>query len=562
MNRASIIIPTRDRLPYLEVTLRSIAPQAQQAGAEILVVDDAGPSAAARELAESVGARYEPHDGPCGLNIARNTGIERSSGDLVVFADDDIRALPGWLAAFLEAADANPDADVFAGRITARLEGRPPHSCGRERPPITSLELGERDVETEHAWGTNMAIRRSALHRVGPFDVSLPSGEGDEQEWQERMLRTDPGARILYVAGAGVEHRRTPEDSTLRSLARAAEARGRAARRVDARRGSAPSLAREARTLAGCLGHVIRRGCPSAMTMAAHSAGRLREGIRERRAPAAERPAPRAAPGEDFLSGASGTVGGVDAIRRSAVDGAVDARERLTGMRSRLTRAAQLSPARRRVLVLGVTRPEHRALAGAIRAELESSRHIVEIHTRGPDGAGKFENINRLLSEHPAGGHDWLLVVDDDVELPKGFLDSFLFLCERFSLALAQPAHRLHSHAAWQVTRRRSGVVVHETPFVEIGPITAFSSETFDVLLPFPDLQMGWGLDVHWGALAREHGWRCGVVDAVAIRHRVAPAASAYPRAAAVAEAREFLSHRPYITAGEAESTLTTHRSW
>jgi len=212
--------------------------------------------------------------------------------------------------------------------------------------------------------------------------------------------------------------------------------------------------------------------------------------------------------------------------------------------------------------VLGVTRPEHRTLAGAIRAELESSRHIVEVHTRGPDGGGKFENINRLLSEHPAGGHDWLLVVDDDVELPKGFLDSFLFLCERFSLALAQPAHRLHSHAAWQVTRRRSGVVVHETPFVEIGPITAFSSETFDVLLPFPDLQMGWGLDVHWGALAREHGWRCGVVDAVAIRHRVAPAASAYPRAAAVAEAREFLSHRPYITAGEAESTLTTHRSW
>ena len=214
------------------------------------------------------------------------------------------------------------------------------------------------------------------------------------------------------------------------------------------------------------------------------------------------------------------------------------------------------------MLALGVTRPEHRALAEAIRSELESSRHIVDVHTCGPDGRGKFENINRLLCEHPADGHDWLLLIDDDVELPRGFLDSFLFLCDRFSLALAQPAHRLHSHAAWQVTRRRGGVVVHETPFVEIGPVTAFSSATFGVLLPFPDLQMGWGLDVHWGALAREHGWRCGVLDAVAIRHRVAPAASAYPRAAAVAEAREFLSDRPYLSAGEAESTLMTHRSW
>ncbi len=38
---------------------------------------------------------------------------------------------------------------------------------------------------------------------------------------------------------------------------------------------------------------------------------------------------------------------------------------------------------------------------------------------------------------------------------------------------------------------------------------------------------MGWGLDVHWAALAREHGWRCGIVDAVSIRHRAAPAAAA-----------------------------------
>jgi hypothetical protein len=153
-------------------------------------------------------------------------------------------------------------------------------------------------------------------------------------------------------------------------------------------------------------------------------------------------------------------------------------------------------------------------------------------------------------------------VVDDDVELPRGFLDRFLFLCERFSLALAQPAHRLHSHAAWPVTRRRPGSVVRETSFVEIGPVTAFARATFPVLLPFPELRMGWGLDVHWAALAREHGWRCGVVDAVSIRHRAAPAAADYSRQAALAEARSFLARRPYLSAGEAGRTLTTHRRW
>jgi hypothetical protein len=214
------------------------------------------------------------------------------------------------------------------------------------------------------------------------------------------------------------------------------------------------------------------------------------------------------------------------------------------------------------VLVLGVERPEHRALAARAQSELARSRHDVELHTCPPGGLGKFENLDRLLAAHPADGHDWLLVVDDDVHLPRGFVDRFLFLCERFSLQLAQPAHRLNSHAAWPQTRRRSGSVVRETGFVEIGPVTAFARATFPALLPFPELRMGWGLDAHWAALAREHGWRCGVTDAVAIGHRAAPAADSYSREAAVAEARTFLAERPYLSAEQSQRTLTTHRRW
>ena len=77
--------------------------------------------------------------------------------------------------------------------------------------------------------------------------------------------------------------------------------------------------------------------------------------------------------------------------------------------------------------------------------------------------------------------------------------------------------------------------------------------------LPFPDLRMGWGLDVHWAAVAREHGWPIGVVDATPILHTV-PTAEAYPRDAAVAEARAFLADRPYVPRHEADRTLRTHR--
>jgi len=243
-------------------------------------------------------------------------------------------------------------------------------------------------------------------------------------------------------------------------------------------------------------------------------------------------------------------------------DEAVDVWELAGGRRLRLGRAARHEPPLRRVLALGVERPERRVLAKEIRAELERSRHDVELHTCPPGEWGKFENVNRLLAAHPADGHDWLLIVDDDIELPRGFLDRLLFLCERFSLDLAQPAHRHNSHAAWELTRRHLNSVVRETSFVEIGPVTAFARSTFSTLLPFPELRMGWGLDAHWAALAREHSWRCGVVDAVAIRHRAAPAAAAYSREAAVAEARAFLTERPYLSARESQRTLTTHRRW
>jgi len=555
---ASIVIPTRERLSYLEVALASIAGQAADAGAEVLVVDDGGPSAAGRALAERFGARYEPHERPLGLNVARNTGVGRSGGELIVFVDDDIAAGEGWLGALLEAAGAHPGEEVLAGRILARLEGSPPRSCGRERAPITTLDLGPEDSRTNFAWGSNMAIRRAALERVGPFDEALTDG-GDEQEWQERRAAAGQGGGALYVARACVEHRRSPADAGLRALCRASYRRGRGARRFDARRGRAPARSRELATLAGCLAHVLRRRCPAGLTAAAHSAGRLRQAL------AGDPPAPAppvAGSGDDFLSGSSGTVGGLDSLRRRLGDGLIDGAEILSGRRRALARAAAAAPARRRVLALGVERPEHRARSAAIRAELESSRHEVELHTVAPGGRGKFENLNRLLEEHPAAGHDWLLVIDDDVELPHGFLDRLLFLAERFQLTLAQPAHRLDSHGAWAVTRRRRGSVLRETAFVEIGPVTAFAAPAFEVLLPFPDLRMGWGLDLHWAALARREGWRCGVIDAVPIGHRAAPAGGAYGREQAIAEARGFLDGRPYLKAPEAERTLTTHGRW
>jgi hypothetical protein len=276
-----------------------------------------------------------------------------------------------------------------------------------------------------------------------------------------------------------------------------------------------------------------------------------------------------------FLSGDAGDV--TDPWRRAkrtAGELAFSALDALSGTRRRATRLARDTP-QREVLVIGVYRPAS-SMPEALDA-LRSERHNVRFalgSTAGAEpslreftvaedlGGGKFENLNRLL-EAAGGGQrtpDWLVVVDDDVRLPVALLDRFVAVCEAFLLDLAQPAQTLRSHSAWKVTRRRPASLVRETRFVEIGPVTAFSRRAAADLLPFPELRYGWGLDLHWAAVAGQRGWRLGVVDALPVRHESGLVAAAYSREDAEAEAARFLTGRPYLPSSRVDEVLAVHR--
>jgi hypothetical protein len=288
---------------------------------------------------------------------------------------------------------------------------------------------------------------------------------------------------------------------------------------------------------------------------------------------------PRPSP-ETFLSGRPAYTGPRRAPLLRAADRALDLTARVRGASRALDRLAEAVP-ERRVLALCVYRPESTRVAG-IAGELTRSRHAVRLafgstaealpevarHTLAHGlGGGKFQNLNALLDSTRGGDReavgvedpDWMLVVDDDVLLPERFLDRMVGVCERLELALAQPAQSLASHAAWPVTRRRGRSLARETRFVEIGPVTMIRRDAAAELVPFPDLRFGWGLDLHWAALAAERGWRLGVVDALAVRHEDAHPGAVYSRERAVEEAASFLEARPYLRAAEAHATLRTH---
>lgn len=268
----SVVVPTRDRAGYLDVTLASLANQDFAEPYEVIVVDDGSTDSTPDVVARS-GVRSLAQDPPLGPNAARNAGVQAAESDLIALVDDDVFAPPGWLAALVEGARRHPEADALGGPIRARLEGPAPRSCGREQPPVTTLDLGAEDRETDLVWSANMLLRRSAFDRVGPFDEDRPPG-GDEEEWLRRLVGS--GGRVFYVADASIDHRRAGDDARLRSLMRSAYHRGFNLRGYDESRGVAPGMGRELRVLAGCGWHVVRRACPQGLIMGAHSWGRVR----------------------------------------------------------------------------------------------------------------------------------------------------------------------------------------------------------------------------------------------------------------------------------------------
>ena len=283
---------------------------------------------------------------------------------------------------------------------------------------------------------------------------------------------------------------------------------------------------------------------------------------------AGEGPAP-----EEFLSGRVGHVGPRRAPALRAADSLLDALQVLRALPRALDAAArELAP--QRVLALSIYRPGSEHIEAAV-GELRATRHELRLACGSTGDAlpaladrtaltglegGKFQNLNTLLEVAGRHDEDWLLVVDDDVSLPPGFLDRLLAVAAGLGLDLCQPALTLASNAAWPVTRRRVLPVARETRFIEIGPVTLFGRRAAAELLPFPDLRFGWGLDLHWAAVAAQHGWKLGIVDAVAVRH-AGSVASAYPADAAVAEARRFLAARDFLPASRAGEVVAAHRS-
>jgi glycosyltransferase involved in cell wall biosynthesis len=196
----SVVIPTYNRSEPLEACLLTLAAQTYPAGRwEVVVVDDGSDDetpAIVRRHATALPLTALRHAVRCGSGPARNTGVARARGDVVVFLDSDTLA-PPWLLGEHARTHAGRRCFVDGPAITVRgggAVGPAPFEAPWVRL-LAALDLaGARFVTA------NVSCRRADLVAAGGFDVAFGARYG----WED----TELGLRLLRLGVERVKNRR------------------------------------------------------------------------------------------------------------------------------------------------------------------------------------------------------------------------------------------------------------------------------------------------------------------------------------------------------------------
>jgi hypothetical protein len=172
----------------------------------------------------------------------------------------------------------------------------------------------------------------------------------------------------------------------------------------------------------------------------------------------------------------------------------------------------------------------------------------------------KFSLVNRLLQGKSISDYTFVLICDDDVTLPAGFLDDYLRLACRHNLALCQPARTHDSYVDHPFVGRLHGISARRTQFVEIGPLISIHRSAFPVLLPFDETSpMGWGYDLAWPCLVAAAGLRMGIVDATPVVHSLREPLTHYNRDLVERQMSAYLRTRPHLSREDAFVVLESY---
>ncbi|MFN3512261.1 MAG: glycosyltransferase family 2 protein [Phenylobacterium sp.] len=226
--KISVIVATRNRAGQVAPALESIVAAAQGAPAvevEVVLVDNGSTDETAAVVAAEatrcplrVIPAMEPEPG---LSRARNLGLQKATGDVIAFTDDDCRMTPAYFADLARHYRKLEGPFVLGGRVELGDPADLPFTIKTDDQPA---RLGGEVHPGGFVHGANMTAPREVFDLVGRFDVRFGAGgrfqSAEDTDFLVRARRA--GVPVLYAPDMAVRHfhgRRTLAE--VRKLSRA-----------------------------------------------------------------------------------------------------------------------------------------------------------------------------------------------------------------------------------------------------------------------------------------------------------------------------------------------------
>jgi glycosyltransferase involved in cell wall biosynthesis len=194
----SVVIPTYNNWDVLMECLRSLGHQSDdKMSFEIIVVNDGGRDDVSESLdllSQQPSLRYfsQDHRGPA---AARNLGINKARGNIVLFLDDDSLPTRDWLRATIEAWRKFPDFDGIGGCTLSQETDR---LLCRVNTDIFNWYV------RKYSFGDycnflsthNAGYKKSMLSKVGLFDERFKGASGEDRDLNIKILKTGGKLRL------------------------------------------------------------------------------------------------------------------------------------------------------------------------------------------------------------------------------------------------------------------------------------------------------------------------------------------------------------------------------
>lgn len=213
----SIIVATRNRADYLAAILDALAAQRCRSAFEVVVVDNGSTDETPALLEQYCRAdsRFTAeHEPGVGLSRAKNAGVRKARGRVLLFTDDDIVMESRWIAAYESFFAPRRDELLLVGGPVVPVPhdlGQWPSWLGGGLPEFGLPQYGARRLaDSEYVWGANMAMPKALFAEIGPWNEGVgPRGDErgtfEDADYQDRVRAA--GLPVWFAPTASVHHR-------------------------------------------------------------------------------------------------------------------------------------------------------------------------------------------------------------------------------------------------------------------------------------------------------------------------------------------------------------------